>query len=278
MAKSSDFLREEYTIETPENVAFGYEVAGIGSRFIGALIDTVLLTLALIAITLLLLLVLGLTNDLGRIGRRELLGEGASWAGGLVIALYALLNFGLTWGYYLIFELIWNGQTPGKRAAGIRVLRTDGNAAGAIEIAIRNLVRIVDFLPFGYALGLMVMFFNRQARRLGDFAAGTLVVKERRDITLASLRPAGAVATTTGEAGTDRAPETLPSLRALSAADYDLIEEALERRRRGMLDEALLARLAGAIAAKIACPAPAAVEARPFLEEIARRYRGQADS
>src|SRR5690606_14075457 len=120
--------------------------------------------------------------------------EPLSWVGGLLIALYALLNFLIFWGYYVLFEYLWNGQTPGKRLVKIRVARTDGNPAGFVEVVIRNLVRVVDFLPTGYGLGLLVMFFSPQARRLGDFAAGTLVVKERSDVDLRALSPPSALA------------------------------------------------------------------------------------
>ena len=108
-----------------------------------------------------------------------------SWLGGLALALYALLNFAVFWGYYMLFELLWSGQTPGKRVAKTRVLRTDGNPARTSEVAVRNLVRIVDFLPALYAIGFIVMFFNRQSRRLGDYAAGTLVIRvDAREVVL----------------------------------------------------------------------------------------------
>jgi uncharacterized RDD family membrane protein YckC len=275
MAKHSDFLSEEYTIDTPENVTFGYEVAGIGSRFIGALIDSTLLVVALVVVNLLLLLILNLLGTRPGAALSSRAGESVSWLGGLIIAAYALLNFGLLWGYFIVFELLWNGQTPGKRLAGIRVVRTDGNPAGLIEIVVRNLVRIVDFLPAGYGVGLIAMFCNRQARRLGDFAAGTLVIKERKDIALATLHPAAPAAAADPEdaAHIDALVQQYPAIRHLSAVDYDLIQDALGRARQGMPVDALLTRLAAAIAAKLACPPPAPGAARQFLEEISLLYR-----
>ncbi|MGL4651405.1 MAG: RDD family protein, partial [Caldilineaceae bacterium] len=180
-----DWLRDEYTIETPENVSFGYEVAGIGSRLIGAIVDIVIVGFLLVLLNLLLFALLswmdaadvlffGLEGDVG-------------WGPGLVIALYAILQFGVIWGYFISFELMLNGQTPGKRRAHTRVVRLDGNPAGFLEVTVRNLVRIIDFLPAFYAIGFVTMASNTRARRLGDFAAGTLVVREEREVTLESL-------------------------------------------------------------------------------------------
>ncbi|HXF63974.1 MAG TPA: RDD family protein, partial [Caldilineaceae bacterium] len=107
-------LREEYTIDTPENVTFGYEVAGIGARFIAALIDTLLLGVGLLLLNILLVVLLNLVGS-NAVVRFDLEAQGPSWIEGLVIALYALLNFAVFWGYYILFELFWNGQTPGKR-------------------------------------------------------------------------------------------------------------------------------------------------------------------
>ena len=257
-------------------MTFGYEVAGIGSRFIAALVDTTLLVVALVVLNLLLVVGLSLAGASGQLGGRGLAGNTAGWVGGLVLAVYALLNFGLIWGYYIVFELVWNGQTPGKRLAGIRVIRSDGNAAGAIEVIVRNLVRVVDFLPLGYGIGLITMFFNRRARRLGDFAAGTLVVKERKDVTLASLRPAATPSAAPPAAvGDNGLLGDMPTWRVLSAADYDLVQETLDRWRRRAVDEAVLVRLAGVIAARLGCPAPRWGQAHQFLEEVASRYRGQ---
>ena len=181
-----DLLREEYTIDTPENVTFGYSIAGIGSRFIGALVDTALLVLALLLLNIAISLLLAWLADSAP--PQPIDAEPTpDWIGGLLIAVYALINFGIIWGYYLAFELLWNGQTPGKRLANIQVVRASGAPAEFAEVAIRNVVRIVDFLPFAYAIGFVVMFSNRRSRRLGDFAANTLVIKRQDSVKLSDL-------------------------------------------------------------------------------------------
>jgi len=281
-----DLLREQYTIDTPENVTFGYDIAGIGSRFIGCLIDTLLILLLLLILNGVVGLLLANLADGAAGGATGLASDDGSdpgWLAGLLIALYALVNFALIWGYYLAFELRWNGQTPGKRAAGTQVVKTDGAPAGFSEAAIRNLVRIVDFLPAAYAIGFITMFFNRQTRRLGDFAAGTLVIKQRQEVKLAHLAsayPAAAVpggAPTPGAAADARAAVLLrfPHLRQLTATDYQLVREVLARHDRGTAGPEVLHRVALAIATKLGEPAPPRdwVACRKLLVEVTEGYR-----
>jgi uncharacterized RDD family membrane protein YckC len=266
-----DPLREEYTIDTPENVTFGYDIAGIGSRFIGALIDSILIVLLLLLLNVLLATALAYAVDSGAEG---MFGgdEDPGWVAGLVVAIYALLNFAVLWGYYIAFELRWDGRTPGKRVAGTQVVKVDGAPAGFTEVAIRNLVRIVDFLPIAYAIGVITMFLNRQSRRLGDFAAGTLVIKQRNAIRLESLGAAGLRAPS---AGAEHALLQFPNLRQLSAADYQVVRDALARHDQGGLTPHLMHRLAVAVAARLQTEAPGRdwTESRQFLQQVADAYR-----
>ena len=173
MTLPEDFLR----IDTPENVAFGYDVAGIGSRFLAAIVDTIVI--------IILQIVVNLTVYLLSISLFENVFDSdlAIW----LFAIFGLIAFIFLWGYYIIFEMVWNGQSLGKRWVGLRVIRTDGTPITLPESIIRNLVRLVDFLPAYYGVGVVTMFINEQSRRLGDLAAGTLVVRDRSTITLESL-------------------------------------------------------------------------------------------
>ena len=168
MTAPDEFL----TIDTPENVMFGYEVVGIGSRFLAALIDTTLIALLLLAANGILLYFL-------------LSGGGTNSS--FIVALLSLISFAFLWGYYIFFEMRWNGSSPGKQVVGIRVIRADGTPITLAESVIRNLVRLVDFLPGAYGLGLVTMFIDSKARRLGDLAANTLVVREQTAVSLESL-------------------------------------------------------------------------------------------
>ena len=96
-----------------------------------------------------------------------------------LIAAIVLVVFLLRWGYYTVFEAFWNGQTPGKKLCKLRVIRDSGRQITFFESLTRNLIRVVDSLPGFYAIGIVTMLCNRRSKRLGDFAAGTLVVHER---------------------------------------------------------------------------------------------------
>lgn len=98
-----------------------------------------------------------------------------------IMALVIFAGFVITWGYYAIFESVWKGQTPGKRWAGIRVIKDSGRPITPFEAAARNLVRIIDYLPGFYGVGIVTMLLNDKHRRVGDYVAGTLVVHETSD-------------------------------------------------------------------------------------------------
>lgn len=159
-------------IDTPENVAFDFELVGIGSRFLAALVDTSLIILLQV---------------LTIVPMMYFISDATAMVGSFALGLLGFIAFVLFWGYYIVCELTMNGQSPGKRLAHIRVLRRDGMPVALTDSAIRNLVRIVDFMPALYGLGVVVMFIDGQSRRLGDLAAGTVVVREQNDVSLESL-------------------------------------------------------------------------------------------
>lgn len=246
-------MEERLDIDTPEAVVFGYQVAGIGSRFMAALVDTIILSL------LLLTFFCGLGAATSFTDRSGL--------GGWVVALVVLFVFALVWGYYIFFEMAWNGQSPGKRWVGLRVVRADGTPLTLVDCLVRNLVRVIDFLPLYYAVGLVTMFSNPQARRLGDYAAGTLVVKEGRGMTLASVQQ------TLGTRATS--PVTPPS-PGLSESDYQLIDNFLGRRHELRNRDQLALRIAAAIAAKLGLPQPSLpADAEELLARLTRQPRRQ---
>ena len=156
-------VNEHLSVETPEQIRINYSVAGIGSRFYAALVDiAVLIPLICIGAYVTIRAQLDLDENFG------------NW----LVAITGIAIFALIWGYYMVFEITMNGQSPGKRALGLRVIKAQGYPISFSDSAIRNLVRIIDFLPFFYGTGLVVMLFNENWQRLGDLAAGTLVVKE----------------------------------------------------------------------------------------------------
>ncbi|HSB01034.1 MAG TPA: RDD family protein [Anaerolineales bacterium] len=209
---------ETLDIQTPENVAFGYQVAGIGSRFIASLLDTLLIGLLQIAIVVVMTLIIS------TFGQSALAERLSAW----VIAIFGVILAIFYWGYYVFFEMLWNGQSPGKRWVGLRVIRTDGTPITLSEALIRNLVRIVDFLPAGYGVGIITMFIDKQSRRLGDLAAGTLVVQDRAPISIQSLSVKRAV-NLKAQGLTNVSLDGFP-IERLTNDDLNLIEDFLLRR------------------------------------------------
>ncbi|HZC76225.1 MAG TPA: RDD family protein, partial [Ktedonobacterales bacterium] len=161
---------DDLVVSTPERVAFQYEIAGIGSRFLAQIVDSLVIIVIATAITILAVAVGGILGD-----------------GGLAALIEIILGFILLAGYFLISEAVWNGQTLGKRAARLRVVGDRGEPLTLAQAAIRNLVRIVDFLPLFYGIGMLTLFIGGRGKRLGDFAAGTLVVRDRERISLYDL-------------------------------------------------------------------------------------------
>jgi uncharacterized RDD family membrane protein YckC len=168
-------------IETPENVELVRPLAGIGSRMIAGIIDN-LLIIGVYAVLLILAFVFldSSPADLMR-------GPGGTGVWGLAVLI--VIFFLVYWGYFVAFEMLTNGQSPGKKHMRIRVVKEGGAPIRFTDIAIRNLLRAVDCQGF-YTVAGVCMFLTRKAQRLGDLAAGTVVLSEQvRDYSAKSDRP-----------------------------------------------------------------------------------------
>ncbi|MHB8879345.1 MAG: RDD family protein, partial [Myxococcaceae bacterium] len=159
---------QDLEVATPERVALALPVAGIGYRSIAYLVD--------VAMLFVFWLVAYFLFSLTAIDPLALV-QGMS---GLTTALVILGWFATQWLFWTVSEVFWNGQTPGKRLLRIRVVREDGGPVGFFESAVRNLCRVIDFVPVAYAAGLTTMLVTKQNRRLGDLLAGTLLIREER--------------------------------------------------------------------------------------------------
>ena len=154
-------------IATPERISFSYRLAGLGSRFVAQVIDLFILTIAILILAV---------------------GAVATGADGPTVSLFLVVgSFILINGYFLFFEGLWSGQTPGKRMARLRAVGDAGQPITFEQALTRNVVRNLDFLPFGYGIGLVALFANGRGKRLGDLAAGTVVVRERPSLSLPRL-------------------------------------------------------------------------------------------
>ena len=265
-----DVSSDQLSIETPELVAIEMPLAGIGSRFIALLVDYQIWLAGLLVLALLVSLFLPSLKAVSKIS--------SQWAAAIVIFIVFLLQ----WGYFTLFEAFWNGRTPGKRVARIRVIQRSGRAIGLFESMARNLLRYVDQFPVFYAVGVIAMFSSRQHQRLGDLAAGTLVVRDREQES--PLWGDAGSRTFTAQAFAPRVPipephtsVTLPAsgIAKLSATDLGVLEGFFARRLDMSLAtrQALAQRIASAIQAKSGLEQPAGASTETFLEAAARQLR-----
>ena len=240
---------EKLTIDTPEQIALEYALAGAGSRFLAIMIDT-LVQVAVFFVLALLALGAAL---LASAGFRRV----ATWAAAVIL----ILGFLLYYGYFAAFETMWSGQTPGKRAQGIRVIRVSGQPITAFDAILRNLLRIVDQLPGIYAVGVLSIFFTARNQRLGDLVAGTVVVVEQ-SVHTATMIETGSAATRLGAA-------------RLSSDELEVIETFLSRRSDlpGYIRMKTAGQLATRIRARLDLSSSSYSNDEELIEAIASEYR-----
>jgi len=237
---------DRMTIETPEGLTVTVPLAGVGSRFSAAAIDlTIQLTLLLCAFVVF-----------------SIFGVGGGAAGGL----FALSAFMILFVYDVAFEVLAGGRTPGKRWTGLRVVLATGQPIGFVSSVIRNLLRIVDFLPSAYLVGIASILVTSRNQRLGDLAAGTVVARAPRK-TVQVLGTAS------------RAPEPLPQALASWDVSAVTVEELATVRsfldRRGSLERGARQELARTMAARLrprvgGIPADTSLSDEDFLAQLAR--------
>jgi uncharacterized RDD family membrane protein YckC len=238
---------DRISIPTPEGVELELVLAGLGSRLVAALVDFAIQGAVLFALVL--------------------LGAGAGLAGdagsGIFQMLLVVAMFLTLFGYHVIFETLASGRTPGKRWAGLRVVRQGGEPPGFLAAAIRNLLRLVDMIPGFYAVGALAILLTGRNQRLGDLAAGTLVVRERRP---ASPQP---VLPVTGDwAATDRYAAW--DVSGITQSEVATVRRFLERRPG--LDPAARLRLARELTSRLRPRVPGAPDwssDEEFLEALA---------
>ena len=236
-------------VRTPESIAFQYELAGLGSRFLALAVDQAIQFATLGAIFA------GIVLAASRLPKHlapdaaEKLGES------FAIAFIITIAFAVLFGYFILSEAVWNGQTPGKRLLGLRVVRDGGYPIDFGASLIRNLIRVGEALVGYYILAAISALISPENKRLGDLAAGTIVVRDAR---LAAPHSLGA-----------REEPTYASMVHLAGEERALIKRFLERRdtlapdRRKALAAQLAARVRRLVPADLA-----ALEDEPLLERL----------
>lgn len=266
---SIDQSSDQLSIETPELVAIQMPLAGIGSRFIALLVDYLIWIPAILLVGKIFSVFLPSLTAFNHLSEQ--------WA----VAIYLFLIFLFNWGYFTLFEAFWNGRTPGKRVARIRVIQRSGRAIGLFESMARNFIRYIDQIPFFYAVGAIAIFVTRDHQRLGDLAAGTLVVRDRIEeapVSTESTRTFTAnIFTPAVPTPEPHAAFTLPGhgVAKLSSSDLQVLESFFARRLDMPLAtrKALAQRIAAAIQAKSGLEPPLGASTETFLEITARQLR-----
>ncbi|WP_186578878.1 RDD family protein [Aquibacillus kalidii] len=163
--------QEQINIKTPEYVSLQFKSAGLGSRSAAYLFD--LLVLSVVNLIIVISTILVISGDFSQF---ILFGDVAN----TTLAIMIILLFIINWGYFFVLEFFFGGKTLGKRLIGIRVIQENGHSITLLSSFVRNFLRIVDFLPANYFVGMLMVFFHSKHKRLGDLVAGTIVVHERK--------------------------------------------------------------------------------------------------
>ncbi|MBC8117333.1 MAG: RDD family protein [Candidatus Saccharimonas sp.] len=263
--------------ETPENVQIEYRPAGLGTRFLAWFIDQIILNLV-IFISMVVLVILsaafeGLFRDLfdrveGALRNKD------NPVDPEVIAMY-LIGIGmLIWGlgsffYFGLSELLWRGQTPGKRMCKIRVVKADGFALDAVGVFMRNVFRVADHLPVLW----IVPVLSQRGQRFGDMVASTIVISDEAE-DLAEVRHE----LSGRNAAESRFRFDHAKLARLVRGDFDAVERILDRWNSLPPGQqtSLLDRMVGPLCKKMQTDQPPVEERVVFLEDLlAAEYRRQ---
>ena len=241
------------TVETPEQITMELAPAGIGSRFLALALDTVIQGVLYVALIFLMILA----------PPARLHWLSPQW----IVATVILVAFCIYWGYFAVFEILWHGQTPGKRVAGIRVVKDSGRPITAIEGIGRNLMRAVDG-QFLYLIAMISALASRQNKRLGDYVAGTIVIHDK---STSEVKPNWDFA---------RPAETIfrPELAKISEQDLIVVETFLHRRveLEPMVRFNTAMQLSEMIQRKSGVARTPEQSDEDYLEWIARQIRDQA--
>lgn len=297
------FDDKRHELDTPELVAVDYEIVGLGSRFAALMIDNIIVALITMVVVFGIMLLTAIAAAALFSGMKgffsgDFSGPGALVAG-FIVAGAILFYSSFYWGYHVFFETTRQGRTPGKRLAGIQVVKVDGTPLAFRDSAVRNLLRIVDTLPVSYLVGAVVCLTGERGQRVGDISAGTIVVRTRGESYFDSAprvverrppaRPGSSPATNWADnykayhEGTPPRPAAQSASYAAAVAsarltpqEYDLLVNffnrsgSLQENRQREIANALAARLAG----KYSIPLEQGIKSEKVLRDLLN-YRRQ---
>jgi uncharacterized RDD family membrane protein YckC len=270
MSAETAFATEEtLVIETPERVPLHFALASIGNRFLACAVDH---TLQIVILTV-IIIAFSIIGDFSSLGYQ--VAEAPKWIkAALIIFIFLILS-----GYFVFFEWLWNGQTPGKRWLKLRVLREDGRPITFWEATVRNLLRTFDMMPAPfYSIGLVSVFITERDQRVGDMVAGTVVVREREAEAPTFDQVFAAPVSDSALRRSFKPAQFTADLSVLTEAEIEVVETFLRRRwdLRDATREWMAWRVAMPVMYKLR-PAYdlATFTYEGFLEELLHRYRAQ---
>jgi uncharacterized RDD family membrane protein YckC len=228
MARQLIETKETLIIETPERVPLEFALASIGNRFIAVAIDHFLQFFAILLISYIAGSMSGPMSGLGATDYS--ISELSKWT----VAILVVAMFVVFASYFVLFEWLWNGQTPGKRWMKLRVIREDGRPLTLWEAATRNLIRICDAAPGFvvpiYSVGLITIFLSNRDQRLGDIFAGTVVIRERTDEAPTFAETFSNPVSDTAFSRVQKRVDTNADVTKLSNDEIEVVESFLRRR------------------------------------------------
>ncbi|HEY0405390.1 MAG TPA: RDD family protein [Pyrinomonadaceae bacterium] len=260
---------ETLVIETPERVPLHFALASIGNRFLACAIDHGLQLFLMTIIAIFFFLIADFVDFGGSMKNAP------KWTLAVLILVISLI-----WtGYFIVFEWLWNGQTPGKRWLKLRVIREDGRPITFWEASVRNILRIFDIMPFPfYSIGLICVFISHRDQRVGDMVAGSVVVREREAEAPTFDQVFAAPVSDTALRRSFRPVQFTANLQAVTAREIEVVEAFLRRRwdLPNHPREWMAWRVAMPILLKLQPQYDLATFSyEGFLEELLHRYRAQ---
>ncbi|MEA5508164.1 RDD family protein [Crocosphaera sp. UHCC 0190] len=253
-----------FKLQTPENVELDFTLAGIGNRALALIIDYSILSIVQIFYLLILIILPNLISNIIANFIQDIAAI-QTW----IIAIFLLIFFVTNTGYFAFFETLWQGQTPGKRFAKIRVIRDDGRPIGLQQATLRALLRPLDDILF---IGVLLIIFSESEKRIGDWLAGTLVIQEESEKSSANFLISEEAKTLVSYIN------NTANLTKLSPENFAVIREYLQRR------EAMLLQAKHELSRKLAyqvkdiiqlAEIPEGTTANHFLEAVYLAYQQQ---
>jgi len=246
---------DKLIIETPEQTTLEFPLAGIGSRFLAIALDT-LLQVAVMCVVSIVLIALAIPFSF-------FFRSTGLWA----FAIILFVVFTIDVSYFALFEALWNGQTPGKRWTHLRVIQDTGRPISPYDAVLRNLLRIVDWLPTLYAAGIVTMIVSRENKRVGDYAAGTVVIHEKPLEAVGSIGRVPAAGALVAPLGSQ-----------ITLEELQVVETFLERRGSLPPDvrRAIARQIADRVGGRMGVLAGTRPDAEKFLEAVAEQRRASA--